>query len=58
MKKVGVYVSLYYSLIYSISEPKNGEHILEITELPLGAGEIGVIVAGLGLGIAFLLYNQ
>ncbi len=58
MKKVRVYVSVYYSLIYSISEPKDGEHILEITELPLGAGEIGVIVAGLGLGIAFLLYSQ
>ena len=31
---------------------------MEITELPLGAGEIGVIVAGLGLVIAFLLYSQ
>tara|TARA_B100000287_G_scaffold130204_1_gene122301 strand:- start:7412 stop:9580 length:2169 start_codon:yes stop_codon:yes gene_type:complete len=31
---------------------------LEIADLPLGVGEIGAIVAGLGLGIAFLLYTQ
>jgi K(+)-stimulated pyrophosphate-energized sodium pump len=29
-----------------------------IEDLPLGVGEIGAIVAGLGLGIAFLLYIQ
>ena len=31
---------------------------MEIADLPLGVGEIGAIVAGLGLGIAFLLYTQ
>jgi len=36
----------------------NGEHIMMIEDLPLGVGEIGAIVAGLGLGIAFLLYIQ
>jgi len=31
---------------------------LEIDKLPLGVGEIGAIIAVLGLGIAFLLYKQ
>ena len=30
----------------------------DITDLPMGAGEIGAIVSLIGLGIAFLLYNQ
>ena len=31
---------------------------MEIDKLPLGVGEIGAIIAVLGLGIAFLLYKQ